>query len=196
MQPWLRRAALPVTAAVLALLVTAPLLGRGFTLSYDMVFAPRQYLVPDALGTGSALPRSVPADAFVALFTTVIPGDILQQLFLTGSIFFAALGAGRLVPTSSVLTRLVAATGYAWSAYVAERLFIGHWPLLIAYACLPWITMAARDLRDGKPKAGARLILTCAPAALTPPGGLLAAGLALVVAGPRKAWLAAPCRSC
>jgi hypothetical protein len=190
-QATLRRAALPVTAAALALLVTAPLLGRGLTLSYDMVFAPRQYLGPDALGTGSALPRSVPADAVVALVTTVIPGDILQQLALTGSIFFAALGAGRLVPTGSILTRLVAATGYAWSAYLAERLFIGHWPLLIAYACLPWIAMAARDLRDGEPKAGARLILTCAPAALTPPGGLLAAGIALVVAGPRKAWLAA-----
>ena len=190
-RPQLRRIALPVTSAALALLVTAPLLGRGFTLGYDMVFAPRQYLLPDALGTGSALPRSVPADAVVALVTTVVPGDIVQQVVLTVAIFAAALGAGRLVPTDSTLTRLVAATGYAWSAYVAERLFIGHWPLLVAYACLPWIASAARSLRASEPKAGARLILACAPAALTPPGGLLAAAVALVVAGPRKAWLAA-----
>ena len=71
-----RRLALPVLSAVLAFAVCAPLLGRGFVLSYDMVFAPRQYFVPDAFEVGSTLPRSVPADAAVALATTVLPGDI------------------------------------------------------------------------------------------------------------------------
>src|SRR5947209_658486 len=97
----LRRAALPAWSATLSLAIVFPLLGHGFTLSYDMVFAPTQYLVPDAIGTGSALARSVPADAVVALATTVLPGDVVQQLILFGALFAAALGAGLLVPTRS-----------------------------------------------------------------------------------------------
>ncbi|WP_370944628.1 hypothetical protein AB5J62_36670 [Amycolatopsis sp. cg5] len=182
-----RRLALPAVSAGLALLMLAPLLGRGFVLSYDMVFAPRQSLVPDAFGLGSSLARSVPADAVAALATSVLPGDIVQKLVLVLSVFFAAYGAGRLVPTESLGVRLVAATSYAWTAYFAERLFIGHWPLLITYACLPWIVKAGLKLRE-EPKALAHLVLACAPAMLTPPGGVLAAATAVVAAGPRKAW--------
>ncbi len=177
---------MPAVSAVLAVVVLAPLLGRGFVLSYDMVFAPRQSLVPDALGLGSALARSVPADAVVALVTTVLPGDIVQKIVLALSIFFAAYGAGRLVPTEHLGTRIVAATAYAWTAYVAERLFIGHWPLLLTYACLPWIVRSGLAVRAGEPKALARLVLACAPAALTPPGGIIAAVAAVAAAGPRR----------
>jgi hypothetical protein len=182
------RFALPAVSAALAFAVCAPLLGRGFVLSYDMVFAPRQYLVPDALGVGNSLPRSVPADAAVALATTVLPGDIVQKLVLLLAIFFAAYGAGRLVPTEHTGTRLIAATAYAWTPYLAERLFIGHWPLLLTYACLPWIVRAGLAVRAHEPKALLRLVLTCAPAVLTPPGGVLAAAVAVVAGGSRRTW--------
>jgi hypothetical protein len=181
-----RRLALPVLSAVLAFAVCAPLLGRGFVLSYDMVFAPRQYFVPDAFGLGSALPRSVPADAAVALATTVVPGDIVQKIVLLLAIFFAAQGAGQLVPTDRTSTRLVAATAYAWTPYVAERLFIGHWPLLLTYASLPWIVRAGLELRKREPNALPKLILACAPAVLTAPGGVLAAAVAVAAAGVHK----------
>jgi hypothetical protein len=169
----------------MALLVLAPLLGRGFVLTYDMVFAPRQYLLPDSFGLGSALPRSVPADAVVGLLTTVIPGDLVQQLLLLAALFLGPLGAARLVPTTSLATRLVAAVSYGWTAYLAERLVMGHWPYLLAYAAMPWIVSAGLDLRKrGNP---APLILACAPAVLTPTGGILAVGAAIVAAGPK--WL-------
>ncbi|OXM67621.1 hypothetical protein [Amycolatopsis vastitatis] len=184
-----RRFALPVLSAVLAFAVCGPLLGRGFVLSYDMVFAPRQYFVPDAVGLGSTLPRSVPADAAVALATAVLPGDIVQKLVLLLAIFFAALGAGRLVPTEHTGTRLVAATAYAWTPYVAERLFIGHWPLLLTYACLPWIVRAGLAVRRHEPNALPKLVIACAPAVLTPPGGVLAAAVMAVAAGSRRLWL-------
>jgi hypothetical protein len=187
----MRSAALPAVATVLALAVLAPLLGRGFVLSYDMVFAQRQWLLPDSVGVGSALPRSVPSDAVVAVATWAIPGDIVQKFALAAALFFAALGAGRLVPTESLGTRVVAAVSYAWTAYMAERLFIGHWQLLIAYACLPWITMAGLALRRGEPKAGVRLILACVPAMLTPGGGLLAALTAMTSGGVRRLWFTA-----
>jgi hypothetical protein len=183
-----RRLALPVVSALLAFAVCAPLLGRGFVLSYDMVFAPRQYFVPDAFGIGATLPRSVPADAAVALATTVLPGDIVQKIVLLLAIFGAAWGAGRLVPTERLGTRLVAATAYAWTPYVAERLFIGHWPLLLAYACLPWIVKAGLAAREHEPNALPKLVLACAPAVLTPPGGVLAAVVMAVAAGSRRLW--------
>ncbi|HEU5475402.1 MAG TPA: hypothetical protein VFV67_32565 [Actinophytocola sp.] len=177
---------LPAVALAVALAVLAPVLGRGFVLAYDMVFAPRHTLLPDSLGLGSMLPRSVPSDAVVAFATWLVPGDIVQKLALAAALFFAALGAGRLVPTESVGTRVVAALAYAWSAYVAERLFIGHWQLLLAYACLPWIFRFGLDLRQGVPKAGARLVLASVPAVLTAPGGILAALTAMAAAGRRR----------
>ncbi|GAB3461873.1 hypothetical protein [Actinophytocola sediminis] len=141
--------AVGVVAVGLALLVLAPLLGRGFVLSYDMVFTPRQWLLPEALGLSSALPRSVPADAVVALLTAVVPGDVVQQVVLLAALVAGPVGAGLLVPTGSVGVRVVAAVTYGWSGYVAERLFIGHWPYLLAYACLPWVARAGLALRAG-----------------------------------------------
>ncbi|WP_086841209.1 hypothetical protein [Amycolatopsis kentuckyensis] len=187
-----RRLALPVLSAALAFAVCGPLLGRGFVLSYDMVFAPRQYFVPDAFGVGSTLPRSVPADAAVALATTVLPGDLVQKIVLLLAVFFAALGAGRLVPTEHLGTRLVAATAYAWTPYVAERLFIGHWPLLLTYAALPWIVAAGLAVRAHEPRGLPKLVIACAPAVLTPPGGVLAAAVMVVAAGSRRLWQTIP----
>lgn len=187
-----RRLAVPVLSAGLAFAVCAPLLGRGFVLSYDMVFAPRQHFVPDAFGIGSTLPRSVPADAVVALATTVLPGDIVQKIVLLLAVFFAAWGAGRLVPTERTGTRLVAATAYAWTPYVAERLFIGHWPLLLTYACLPWIVLAGLAVREHRTGALPKLVIACAPAVLTPPGGVLAAAVMVVAAGSRRLWQTIP----
>ncbi|WP_436493567.1 hypothetical protein [Actinokineospora sp. HUAS TT18] len=182
----LRRVALPAVSALLALAVTAPLLGRGFVLNYDMVFSPTQPLVPDSLGLGSAPARSVPADAVMSLLTHLLPGDIVQKLVLFLAFFLGPLGAGRLVPTQSTAVRLVAALAYGWTPYLAERLFMGHWPYLLAYACLPWIAAAGLDFRAGEPKAWARIVLWSVPAVLTPTGGLLAAGTALVAAGWRR----------
>jgi hypothetical protein len=171
----------------MALAVLAPLLGRGFTLAYDMAFAPRQDLLPDTLGLGSALPRAVPADAVVALLTHVVPGDLVQQLVLAAALFAGPLGAARYLREQPRGVQVVAAVAYGWSGYVAERLFIGHWPYLVAYACLPWIARAARTLTT--PREVARLALLMAPAALSPTGGLLAAGVAMVGGGVRRLWL-------
>src|SRR6266545_315036 len=181
----LRRLIVPGGCALLTVAILAPVLPRGFILGYDMSFVPRQSLLPDSLGLGSGMPRAVPADALVAVLTTVIPGDILQKVILFATVFLAALGAARLVPTESVLIRLVAAVAYSWNAFLAERLLIGQWGLLVAYAALPWIVKTARELRDKRDWA--RLVLVSLPAVITPTGGLLAAGAALAAAGWRRA---------
>ncbi|GIJ68593.1 hypothetical protein Voc01_035100 [Virgisporangium ochraceum] len=168
-----------------ALVIVGPALAPGFVLRYDMVFTPRQPLLPESVGLGSALPRAVPADAVVALATTVVPGDLLQKAVLLLTVWAAAYGMARLAPGAP----LVAATFYTWSAYVAERLLIGHWSVLVAYACLPWVFAAGLKVRRGEPGGWPALVLACAPAALVPTGGVLAAGVAVAAAGMRRAPL-------
>ena len=54
-------------------------------------------------------------------------------------------------------------------SYLAERLLMGHWTLLMGFAVLPWIARAGLLVRARAPGALPRLILACAPAALSPP---------------------------
>ncbi|GHJ57436.1 hypothetical protein Nm8I071_67430 [Nonomuraea sp. TT08I-71] len=172
-----------VAAAVTAV-VLAPLALPGYVLRYDMVFVPRQALSWDVIAPASALPRAVPQDAVVALLTQLVPGWLLQRLALVAILWLAALGAARLVPTDRLAVRVVAALGYAWTPYLAERLLIGQWGLLLAYAMLPWLVAAALDVRAGRPGALPRLLLAAAVAAITPTGGVLAlAAVAVLLPG-------------
>ena len=190
--PAAARLVVPAVAVGLTVAILAPVLAqRGFVLVYDMVFVPRQPLLPASLGLGPALPRAVPADAIVALISTVLPGDLLQKLVLAGSLVAGAVGIARLVPTDRVSTRLVAAVTYTWNAYVAERLFIGHWTVLVAYGALPWIVLAGLAVRRGEARGWPRLVLWMLPTALGPTGGLLAAGAAIAAVGRRRAAAAA-----
>jgi hypothetical protein len=139
-----------------------------------MVFVPHLDLGRDALGLGDALPRAVPVDAVVALLSSVVPGQVLQKLVLLATLVAAGLGAARLTPTPSTGLRAVAATAYVWNPYVAERLVLGHWALLVAYAVLPWLALSVADVRAGERGAAPRAVLLGAVAAITPTGGLLA----------------------
>jgi hypothetical protein len=182
----LRRFALPAWAALLAVVVLGPALGPGYVLSYDMVFTPSPPLGWRAAGLADSLPRAVPQDLVVAVLSRVVPGSLLQALALAGAVFGAAWGAALLVPTRRTGLRLVAATLYGWNAFVAERLVLGHWGLLLAYAALPWIVRAALAVRAGR--AGPeRVVLAALPAALTPTGSLLALLVvaAVLLPGPR-----------
>jgi hypothetical protein len=189
--PWPAR----LLAAAVALLVTAPALAPGFVLLRDMVFVPRQDLDLDTLGLSGATPRAVPVDAAVALLTAVVPGDVLQKAVLLLTVFAAVLGAARLVPPGPDGRRgsaaVVAGLIYGWSPYLAERLLMGHWTLLCAWAALPWIARATLRVRSGEPRAVPRLVLACASAALSATGALLALGVTLAVGGRRKAVAAA-----
>ncbi|WP_410822434.1 hypothetical protein [Micromonospora sp. 050-3] len=172
-------------AAAVTVVVLAPLAAPGYALLYDMVFVPRQPLTWDLVAPAQSLPRAVPMDALVSLVTQVVPGWLVQRLALAGAVFLAAVGAGRLVPTDRRAVRLFAALAYAWTPYLAERLLIGQWGLLLAYAALPWLVRAALDLRAGRDGALARVVLAAAPAAITPTGGLIALGTVLVLASDR-----------
>jgi hypothetical protein len=129
---------------LVAALMLGGALGPGYVLSYDMVWVPDLAVTPDVWGVGTALPRAVPSDAVVALLDTVIPGMPLQKLVLLGSLVAAGAGAAALVGGLSLGTQLVAASLMVWNPFVVERLVIGHWPVLVGYAVLPWLLLVGR----------------------------------------------------
>jgi hypothetical protein len=134
---------------VLGLLALGPGLRRGFVLSYDMVFVPREPFTPAMFGLAGGAPRAVPSDFVVALASRLLPADIVQKLVLLLIFVLACSGAAALLDREPVLARLAATVFYGWNPYVAERLIIGQWALLLGYAGLPWVLRAVLRLDAG-----------------------------------------------
>lgn len=194
----LRRAVVPGYALALTLAVASPLLAPGYLLLRDAVSTPRSYLSDTALGLGESAPRAVPQDVAVAAVSTVLDGGVIVRAMVIAALFLAGWGASRLagslLPDTGVPGRLVAATVAVWNPYVAERLLQGHWSLLVAYGCLPWVALAVLRLRieGSRPGAWAALAFWIALSGLTPTGVILAVviGWTCVVApGPGAARL-------
>jgi hypothetical protein len=169
---------------VAAALQLAPVIGRGYVLTRDMVFVPRLPLDAHLLGV-DAVPRAVPSDLLVALASRVVPGDVVQDLVLVAIITFAGWGAARLASRDRVVVAVAAASLFAWNPYLDERLRQGQWAVLIGYAALPWVASTALALHRGERRAGRRLFLALAAAAV---GGASAELLAVVVVLPIALW--------
>ena len=170
---------------LLSLAVCAPLLAPGYVLTYDMVWVPDLTVHRDTWGLGTALPRAVPSDLAVAVVDEVIPGQIVQKLVLLAALGLAGTGAARLCIGRGPVAALAAASLYVWNPFVAERLGLGHWPLLVGYAALPWIVLAGRRLRADEWAAWSAVTLGLAASAISPVGGVLGllVGLASQVGG-------------
>jgi hypothetical protein len=157
-----------------------------------MLFVPREPF--SAALPGLAPPRAVPSDLVVAAASRILPADILQKLILLAIFVLACAGAAALLDREPLLARLAAGVFYAWNPYVAERVIIGHWALLLGYAALPWTLRAvlAPDLVSRR--GAARLSLALLPAVI---GGfaalaitaLLAIPAAILTRNPRRAAL-------
>ncbi len=155
---WAGRWLVPGWAVLLALIVLGPALGPGVVLTYDMVFVPDAGFTPFALGAGVLAPRAVPSDLVVALASTVLATSLVQKLVLVGALVGAGLGCARLTrellgPVAAggavVGTELVAVSVAQWNPFVAERLVLGQWTVLVALAVLPWGLRAALRARTG-----------------------------------------------
>jgi hypothetical protein len=202
---WTLRWSRPGYALALAVLVVAPLMGPGYLLLRDAVSTPRSYLSDSALGLVSA-PRATPQDFAVALASHCVDGGVVVKALLVVGLWLAGWGAARLVakvlPEAGVGGQFVAITLAIWNPYVGERLLQGHWSLLLAYGCLPWVATTMLTLRSTDSAAWTRLFSLAfwmALAGLTPTGLILAATVGLVCAavpiegpgGPRPRWLCA-----
>lgn len=171
-----------VAGFVLGLLALGPGLRRGFLLSYDMVFVPRQPFTPVMFGLGGGPPRAVPSDFAVAVAARVLPADLVQKLVLLLIFVLACSGAAALLDREPVLARLAAGVFYAWNPFVAERLILGQWALLLGYSGLPWVLRAV--FRSAQAPRLSRLAMI--PMAMLPAivGGFAAMAVTALVAVP------------
>jgi hypothetical protein len=161
------------------LLALGPGLRRGFLLSYDMVFVPREPFA--AALPGLAPPRAVPSDLVIATVSRVLPADVAQKLVLLAIFVLACSGAAALLAREPLAARLAAGVFYAWNPYVAERLIIGQWALLLGYAGLPWVLRAVLAPGLASRRGTARLALALLPAVT---GGFAAMAITALVAVP------------
>lgn len=143
---------------VLGVLALGPALGPGFVLRYDLVFVPD----PPFVLPGGGFPRAVPSDQVVALLSYVLPSALVEKGLLLAIFVLAAAGAAALVPSQRTLPRLAAAVFYAWNIYLAQRLLLGQWALLLGVAGLPWAVKAAA----ARPFSVVRLAVALLPAAV------------------------------
>jgi hypothetical protein len=168
----------------LGLLALGPALGRGFILSYDMVFVPDPPITTADLGVTGGPARAVPSDLVVALVAKIIPAQIFQKVILLALFVAACSGAAALLaanwqPRLPLLARLVAGVFYAWNPFVAERLIMGQWALLLGYAGLPWV-LRELSWRDGHVRP-LRLAIAVLPAFV---GGFAAMSITTLAALP------------
>ena len=171
-------------SALLTAVILGPLLtGRGFWLFGDMVFVPEQPWKDAWLGLDGTVPRAVPMDAVISVLTQVLPGELVQRLFLAGAFLVGGIGASRFVARRSTAARFAAITLMLWNPWVAERLLMGQWAILTGYLLLPWVALAAlrmrRDLRSGAPAVAVALAVS---AICSPSSGVMAALVVIVLA--------------
>jgi hypothetical protein len=183
-----RRAWPAIVGLGLGLLALGPGLGRGFLLSYDMVAVPRQPFGAAMFGLSGGPARAVPSDSVLAALSRVIPADLAQKALLLAIFMLACAGAAALLPREPWFARLAAGVFYTWNPFVAERLIIGQWALLLGYAGLPWVLRAAHDLgREPSWRGTGRLAVALLPAAV---GGFAAMTISALVALPAAAFSA------
>ena len=177
-----RRAAVVGWPLVCALAICAPLLRPGYVLGYDMVFVPDLGLRRDVVGLGTALPRAVPSDAVVAVLDNLTGGALLSKIVVLAIPAVAGWGMAALVlqVRRGTIGALAAATLYVWNPYVAERLVLGHWALLLGYAALPWLARSCLRLRHNR-RAWPGLVLASAGCAMSASSALMGVIVALAL---------------
>jgi len=144
-----------------------------------MLFVPREPFA--AALPGLAPPRAVPSDLVAAVASRVLPADVVQKLVLLAIFALACSGAAALLDREPLPARLAAGVFYAWNPYVAERLIIGQWALLLGYAGLPWVLRAVLAPGLASRRGAGRLALALLPAVI---GGYAAMAITALVAVP------------
>ena len=126
---------------IVGLGVCAPLLGAGRVFLLDWSIGSHGAIAtPTALGLNGGLTSGVVSSVATAILNGVLGGAVTWIPIL---IFFpiAMVGAGRLAGGSH-WTCISAGILYAVNPFVFNRIYAGHFPLLLGYALLPFATMA------------------------------------------------------
>jgi hypothetical protein len=138
---------------VLSLCILGPLLGQGYILRLDMVFTPHLNAIPAFYGLDNwEIPGRLPFMALVSLADNILPGWVVQKIFLIAVLFSAGFGAYRLFPSKG-LAPYFCGILYAVNPFVYYTFLKGQWGVLASYAVLPFVTKAVINmLTHRKPK--------------------------------------------
>lgn len=166
----------------LGALALGPGLRRGFLLSYDMVFVPRPPFNAAMFGTAGAPPRALPSDFVVAVLARILPADVIQKLLLLAIFVLACSGAAALLRREHWVVRLGAGVFYTWNPFVAERLILGQWALLLGYSGLPWVLHTLTSPVATRWRWAGRLLVALLPAAVGGFAAICVSGLVVLPA--------------
>ncbi|HEY9494087.1 MAG TPA: hypothetical protein VIR15_04470 [Intrasporangium sp.] len=189
------RIALDLWVLALSVVLVWPLVtSSGYPLAKDLVFTPRQPMRVEWLGLGDAPARAVPLDAVVSLADALVGGAVLSRIAVLGLLVLAGAAAHRVLGLAHPLARMAAAGFAVWNPFVVERLALGQWALLWAYAATFALAGAAAHYRlsAGGWRPIAPVIAALALAAITPTGALLGAAVALAIGLDRRRHKAVP----
>ena len=150
--------------SVVALLVLWPLLGPGFILTLDMIFAPK-----------IAMPETVTSSYFFRVFlhvvSLVIPSDIIEKIILFAILALSGIGAHRLTRSlqrsdiSPRIANFAAYTSgliYMVNPFTYSRFMAGQYSVLLGYACIPFFVVALIRFLNKPQLKGAAILATLA----------------------------------
>ncbi len=166
-----------VSAAGSGLVLGAGLAG-GSLLMRDAVSTPRSFLTDAALGLGGSPARAVPQDGLLAIISTVLPGTAVVIAVTWTALVLSGIGAGVLasrIVDGGWAPQCAAALAVIWNPWIAERMMQGHWSLIVGYAAVPWILVAAERIWRSDRGGWPLLWVAAVGAGLTPTGSVLAA---------------------
>lgn len=173
--------------------LVGPALGPGPLLNLDLLALDNADLPRGTWGLGPELPRRVPLGSMLAPLNAVFGGETVAKVLLLAIITAAFVGAFRFTrtiideressrvadPVDRTLIALGGATLWASGPFLMTRLAVGHWPISIATALLPWVLPTlTRVHRSGRSVfLGSAMLAICGPYGATLSGGYLLASL-------------------
>lgn len=179
------RTRVAVLAAVVTGLLTTSVVLWG-SVGTDIRLVRDHVTVPDParpvgglFPTGAAELRAWPLDGVTWLLTRAFPAGSTQSALVVLSVLAGGVGVGVLLRRRGVTAVAAAVVVGVWNPYVAERLLLGQPAVLLGAAALPWVLLAARA-RTRLRRRLVLLTLAMAPAAVTPWGGVVALGAAVL----------------
>jgi hypothetical protein len=127
--------------------------GSGLLLNVDLVIGDRIPMPPGQFGAGLELPRRVPFYSILSPLTWLVPGPVVAGAVTVGAVTAAVAGVSRLVertcgparaPVPARVVALALGLFYGLSPMLLTRVAVGHLPLVVAMALLPWAACSLR----------------------------------------------------
>ncbi len=159
----------PWLATVLGLLAGLAFAGWAMSgdllLNWDQVIGERIPIPPGFFGEGPELPRRMPLYVLLSVVSRVVPGPLVVALLLVGSTVAAVVGVHR--QAGNDVVAVVVALGYGVSPFILTRAAVGHLPVVVAAAMIPW-ALDAFSSRDRR-----KILIWAAAFGLTGPSGAI-----------------------